>query len=437
MAHQVLEGGEAATDRALFRRIAWRLMPLLIVSYILNYLDRTNVSFAALTMNNALGLNARQFGYGSGIFFLGYCFLELPSNLVLYRVGARRWIARIMISWGLLSAATSLVVGPNSFYFLRFLLGAAEAGFFPGIAFYLSSWFPSEFRTRIIAWFMVAIPVSTVIGGPLSGLLLKLDGRAGLAGWQWLFLIEGLPVVLVGISVLWLLPDRPEDAPWLTADECTVVRDRLAQERKVGEVKRLGVALADPRVWTLALIQFGFLVGSYGIQFFLPQILQTHGLTNVRIGFITSASYACATVAMILWARHVDRGARKITHLSLACVVSAIGFLGAVLFRDHFWLSVAAITVAVMGVNGARAIFWTIPPRFLSGMAAAGGLAFINSVGTSGGQVGPAVMGWLRDTTGSFTGGLLSLSGFLLAAALLAWGLAWQVRRADDAAADL
>jgi MFS family permease len=339
-----------------------------------------------------------------------------------------------MISWGIISAAMSLAIGPVSFYVLRFLLGAAEAGFFPGIAFYLSTWFPSEYRTRIIAWFMVAIPVSTVIGAPLSSVLLALDGAGGLAGWQWLFIVEGLPVVAVGLSVLWLLPDRPEDAAWLTDSDRRIVAERLERERKPREVRSLRAALADTRVWILAGVQFGFLVGSYGVGFFLPQILQARQLSNTRIGLLTSACYACATVAMILWARHVDRGGRKLTHLALACAVSAAGFLASVVFRDHFWMAFAGITVAVIGVNGARAIFWTVPPRFLSGMAAAGGLAFINSIGTSGGQVGPYVMGWLRQYTGSFTVGLLSLSGFLLMAASLAWWLAVRVRREPDTA---
>jgi D-galactonate transporter len=425
-------------ERRVFSKIGRRLMPVLIVSYILNYLDRTNVSFAALTMNEDLGLSDTQFGFGAGVFFLGYCVLELPSNMVLYRVGARRWISRIMISWGLVSAAMALAVGPSSFYVLRFLLGAAEAGFFPGIAFYLSSWFPSEFRTRIIAWFMVSIPISAVIGGPLSGLLLRMDGIWGLTGWQWLFLIEGLPVVLVGVSLLWLLPDRPEDARWLSEDEVAVVRSRLEAERKPKEVRRLSVALRDPRVWILASVQFGFLVGSYGIGMFLPRILQAGDLGNVQVGFLTSACYLCASVGMIVWARYVDRHGAKIANLSMACLLSAIGFLGAVLFADSFWVSVVWMTVALIGVNGARAIFWTIPPRFLSGLAAAGGLAFINSIGTTGGQVGPTVMGWLTDMTGSFSAGLLALSGFLIAAAIMAWSLKLMVHRQDrTAAADL
>jgi len=398
-------------------------MPVLTVSYIINYLDRTNISFAALTMNEAIGLTATQFGVGAGLFFLGYCLLEVPSNLVLYRVGARIWISRIMISWGLVSAAMSFAVGPHSFYFLRALLGAAEAGFFPGVAFYLATWFPSEFRTRIVAWFMVAIPISTVIGGPVSGLLLRMDGIAGLQGWQWLFLIEGLPAVLMGVSLLWFMPERPESTSWLSDEEKRIVRSRLQSERRPKEVAKLSVAVRDPRVLILAAVQLGFLVGSYGILLFIPQMLQAGDLSDVEIGFVTSACYAVASVGMILWAGHVDRGGSKITHLALACLTSAVGFLGAIAFRDTFWVSVLWMAVAVTGVNGARAIFWTIPPRFLTGMAAAGGLAFINSIGTTGGFFGPTIMGWLSDQTGSFSAGLLAMSGFLLVAAGLAWSL--------------
>ena len=398
-------------------------MPILTLSYILNYLDRTNVSFAALTMNEAIGLTATQFGVGAGIFFLGYCLLEVPSNLVLYRVGARVWISRIMISWGIVSAAMSLAVGPSSFYFLRALLGAAEAGFFPGVAFYLATWFPAEYRTRIVAWFMVAIPISAVIGGPVSGLLLSMDGTWGLAGWQWLFIAEGLPAVLVGLSLLWLMFDSPENTAWLTEDEKRIVRNRLQAEQRPKEVKHLSLAVVDVRVLILAGIQFGFLVGSYGIGIFMPQILDTGRLTDVQIGFVTSGCYLVASVGMIVWAGYVDRGHSKVVNLALACGLSAIGFLGAIAFADSLWLSVPWMAVAVTGINGARAIFWTIPPRFLTGVAAAGGLAFINSIGTAGGFVGPTIMGWLTDLTGSFSAGLLAMSGFLLASATLAWTL--------------
>ena len=410
-------------ERRVFAKIGWRLMPVLIFAYIFNYLDRNNVGFAGLTMNQAIGLTATQLGFGAGVFFLAYCLLEVPSNIILYRVGARVWLSRIMISWGLASAATALAVGPNSFYALRLLLGAAEAGFFPGVAFYLGTWFPAQYRTRMIAWFMVAIPVSSVIGGPISGWLLGMNGIAGIAGWQWLFIIEGLPVVLIGISLLWLLADRPEDVTWLSDEERRIVRDRLLAERRPREVRHFAVAVRDVRVIILALVQFGFLVGSYAIGIFLPLMLREGKLTDIEIGFVSSGCYVVAVIGMILWARHVDRGGSKVVNLALSCALSACGFLGAILFSGSFWLSVAAMAVAITGINGARAIFWTIPPRFLTGMAAAGGLAFINSIGTTGGFVGPYVMGWLSDETGSFSAGLAAMSGFLVLAAVLAWSL--------------
>jgi MFS family permease len=321
------------------------------------------------------------------------------------------------------SAAMSLVVGPTSFYFMRALLGAAEAGFFPGVAFYLATWFPAEYRTRIVAWFMVAIPISAVIGGPVSGLLLSMDGTWGLAGWQWLFIAEGLPAVFVGLSLLWLMFDSPENTAWLTEEEKRIVRDRLQSEKRPKEVKRLLLAVQDVRVLILACIQFGFLVGSYGIGIFMPQILDTGRLTDVQIGFVTSGCYLVASVGMIVWAGYVDRGHSKVVNLALACGLSAIGFLGAIAFADNLWLSVPWMALAVTGINGARAIFWTIPPRFLTGVAAAGGLAFINSIGTAGGFVGPTVMGWLTDLTGSYSAGLFAMSGFLLVSAALAWTL--------------
>jgi MFS transporter, ACS family, tartrate transporter len=411
-----------ADARRLFSKVAWRLLPVLILAYIFNYLDRNNIGFAALTMNREIGLTATQFGRGAGILFLGYCFLELPSNMILYRVGARRWIARIMISWGLISAATIFVTGPLSFYLLRFLLGAAEAGFFPGVAFYLGNWFPAEYRTRAIAAFMVAIPISSVVGGALSGLLLQMNGIAGLAGWKWLFILEGLPVAVLGFVVLAVMTERPQDATWLTEEERETVRERVASEKRPREVRHLGPALTDPRVLILGGVQFGFLVGSYGVGIFLPQILKLGHLSDLEVGFLSSASYVFASVGMITWAGHVDRGGNKVTNLALACLVGAIGLFFAVL-STNFWVSFSWLTVSLVGINAARGIFFTIPMRFLTGIALAGGLAFINSIGTAGGFVGPYIFGWLSDETGSFTASLGAMSAFLVAAAALAASL--------------
>ena len=413
-------------DDRVFTRIAWRLMPLLIAGYVLNYLDRNNVGFAALTMNQEIGLTATQFGRAAGIFFLGYCFFEVPSNIALYKVGPRVWLSRIMITWGLISAGTIFVTGPLSLYLLRFLLGVAEAGFFPGVAFYLGTWFPSEYRTRMIAWFMVAVPLSSVVAGPVSGLLLKMDGIWGLAGWKWLFLLEGLPVVVIGLMMLKMLADRPEQAAWLTPAERAVVSTRIGGERREREVRHLGAALKDVRVLILAGVQFGFLVGSYGVGLFLPQILKLGNLTDLEVGFVSSGCYVVATAGMIVWAGQVDKRGGKIVNLACACLVSAIGFLWSIA-SSNFLVALAGLTVALTGINAARGIFWTIPPRFLTGMAAAGGLAFINSIGTMGGFVGPYLMGWLTDETGSFTAGLAAMAGFLFLATGLSWSLKWFV----------
>jgi len=412
----------ASVEHRAFMKAAWRLVPFVTIGYLLNYMDRNNVGFAALTMNRATGLTATQFGFGAGVLFFGYSFFEVPSNIALYRFGARRWIARIMITWGVVSAATAFVRGPQSWYVLRLLLGIAEAGFFPGITFYLATWFPAEYRARMLAWFLVAIPASTVIGGPVSGLVLGMDGVAGLAGWQWLFIIEGLPAALLGIAALRVLPDRPEDASFLTAEERLLVRTRIAAEQRERETRHLLTALADPRVLILTVAQFGFTAGSYGVGIWLPQIMKDARLSNVTIGFLTGACYVVASVAMIAWAAWVDRSGRKIKNLTLACLVAAAG-LGLAIATASFWLSLLWITVALAGITSARAIFWTIPTRFLTGLAAAGGLAFINSVATLGGFVGPYAMGWLRDTTGSFSAGLMAMAGLLVLATIMSWSL--------------
>ena len=409
----------ADVERRLFARIAWRIMPILLASYVLNYLDRNNIAFAALTMNREVGLSATAFGFGAGMFFVGYCFCEVPSNLALYRFGPRLWLSRIMISWGLASAATIFVSGSTSFYLLRLLLGAAEAGFFPGVAFYLGAWFPAEYRTRIIAAFMAAVPISSVVAGPLSGWMLGMDGLLGIAGWKWLFILQGLPVVALGLVLPRVLADTPAQASWLTDEERETIGRALGSEQRHREVRHLVDAFCDTRVLILAGVQFGFLVGSYGVGLWLPQMLKAGRLSNLEIGFVTSACYIVATVAMMVWGAWVDRRGHTVANVTAACVLSAVGFAGAVVFADRFWVATASIAVALVGINGARGLFWSIPPRFLTGIAAAGGLAFINSIGTMGGFFGPSIMGWLTDRTGSFSAGLLALSGFLIAAAAL------------------
>jgi MFS family permease len=419
----------AATDveRAAFTKAAWRLVPFLTIAYLLNYMDRNNVGFAALTMNADTGLTATQFGFGAGILFFSYSTFEIPSNIALYRYGARTWIARIMITWGIVSAATAFVTGPQSWYLLWFLLGVAEAGFFPGITFYLATWFPAEYRARMLAWFLVGIPLSTVVGGPVSGLLLQMDGYGGIAGWKWLFIIEGIPAALLGVAAFWVLPDGPEDATFLSDEERRLVRARIASERREKEQRHLLPALKDPRVLILTLAQFGFTAGSYGVGIWLPQILKTAHLSNLEIGFITGGCYVVASIAMIVWAARVDRSGRKIGNLTLACLVATMG-LGAAILTPNIWLSLSLITVALIGITAARAVFWTIPTRFLTGLAAAGGLAFINSVGTLGGFVGPYAVGWLRDATGSFSAGLLAMAALLALATAMSWSLRFVVR---------
>ena len=415
-------GSTAEAEQRAFAKIAWRFVPILTLGFLLNHLDRNNIGFAALQMNQEIGLTATQFGIGAGILFLGYCFLELPSNLLLYHVGARVWLSRIMITWGLASAAMIFVTGPKSWYALRFVLGAAEAGFFPGVAFYLSNWFPKEYRTRMLAWFLVAIPASVVVGGPLSGILLEMDGLGGLAGWKWLFLFEGLPTVLLGIVFPWVLADRPEETRWLDAEEQRLVVERIRGEKREREMRHLLPALKDARVLLLAGIFFGFTVGSYGLGIWLPQIVKAQQISNLTVGFITAGCYVLACIGMVAWAAYVDRKGNRIRNLLLTCLASAAGLVFAIFFQN-FWLSLAWITVGLVGINAARSVFWVIPTRFLTGMAAAGGLAFINAVGTAGGFFGPSIMGWLKDITGSFNAGLVTMAGFLILATALTGAL--------------
>ncbi|MBV9826474.1 MAG: MFS transporter [Alphaproteobacteria bacterium] len=420
-------GVSDACGRAL-TKAGRRFLPLIIVSYFFNYLDRTSVGFAALTMNRDLGLSATAFGWGAGVLFAGYCFFEIPSNLILYRVGARRWLARIMITWGLIAAGGAFVVGPGSFYLARFLLGAAEAGFAPGVTFFLAAWFPPQYRARVLAWYLLAIPLSSLIGGPVSALLLQLDGLAGLAGWRWMFIVEGLPAALLGIVVLLVLRDSPAEAEWLSPDERGALTHVLASEERDRAPHRLLPALRDVRVVMLAAIQFGFTLGSYGVGIWLPQILKSHGLTNLTIGFVSAVPYVFASVGMLAWAYYVDRTGQKIINLFLGNLLAALGLAIAVTWTD-LTPSLVGLTIALIGVTSARAIFWTVPTSFLTGIAAAGGLALINSIGTLGGFVGPFLVGWIKDETGSFMLGLLAMAVILGIATVLSGCLRLVMRK--------
>src|SRR3974390_272170 len=413
------DGNISAYEKRLFLKIAWRILPIVILAYIVNFLDRTNVSFAALTMNKELGLTSAEFGIGAGILFFSYCLFEVPSNVALYKIGARVWLARIMVTWGLISAATIFVTGPYSFYGLRFLLGAAEAGYFPGVAFYITLWFPKEFRARIFAWFLLGIPASAVIGAPISTALLALHGFFGLSGWQWVFLVEAAPAVLLGVIMFFTMVDEPEKAAWLTREEKDYVAKRLAAEPKVRERKHLLESLKDYRVLLLAMIQFSYTIGSYGVAIFLPLILKTHGLGDMGIGWLTALTNVAACAGMLIWASFIDRSGKSIFHLAMTCLVSGLGLVLAIL-TGSFIPAYIGLTIAVVGTNTSRAVLWTIPTRFLTGLAAAGGLAMINSVGVFGGFVGPSIMGVVKDWTGSYNGGLVFMSGFLFLAMVLA-----------------
>jgi ACS family tartrate transporter-like MFS transporter len=407
---------QEAVLQSAIGKAALRFVPLLTIAYLFNYLDRTSVGIAALTMNQQLGLSASQFGLAGGILFLSYSVFEIPSNLLLYRYGARRWLARIMISWGLVSAANAFVIGPHSFYAARFLLGLAEAGFFPGVTFFLAAWFPAQYRTRILAWFLIGIPASALIGAPVGSMLLQMDGILGLAGWQWVFILLSIPCLPIGFLTLHLLADRPEDAAWLTPEERGVLREVLSSEVRERPHSSLLAALSDVRVLVLAAIQFGFTLGSYGIGIWLPLILREYHLSNFAIGWFVAVPYLFASIGMIVWARYVDRTGRRLVNLAIACLLGGAGLLAPIL-SGSLAMALVGFSVALIGVSAARAVFWTLPTRFLTGVAAAGGLAFINSIGTVGGFAGPSMMGWLREFSGSYAFGLAAVAAIMAVAA--------------------
>jgi sugar phosphate permease len=403
------------------RKARWRLLPFLFLLYVVSYLDRVNVGFAALQMNAAIGLSDVAYSFGAGVFFLSYTLFEVPSNVILARVGARLWIARIMITWGIISASMMFVRGAAGFYVLRFLLGAAEAGFFPGIIYCLTRWFPSADRARAIAGFMTAVVVAGMIGGPLSGLLLSFNGAGGLAGWQWLFVLEGLPAVALGVAVLRVLPEQPSDAAWLTSAERTALTARLDEDStsRAVLVRSVAGAIASGRVWLLAAVYFTIPVALYAMGFWLPQIIRAAaGGSDVMTGVFAGVPYAIAASGMVVVGRHSDRTGERRWHIAVSAFVGGAAF--AVSAYVHGLVpSLVALSLAMLGLASMLGPFWTLATSTMSGVGAAAGIALVNSVGNIGGFVGPNIIGLVRETTHSFAAGLVVVGAVLASGGLL------------------
>jgi MFS transporter, ACS family, tartrate transporter len=414
----------AATAIVKARR---NLLPLLFVLYIVAYLDRINVGFAALEMNRDLGLSDAVFGLGAGLFFVGYFLFEIPSNLILVRVGARRWIARILVSWGAVAMAMVFVRGATSFYAMRILLGVAEAGFFPGIILYLTYWFPPREQARAIATFMTATAVAGVIAGPFSGALLTMHGFAGLTGWQWLFIIEGAPAVVLGFVVARWLPDGVADARWLSEPEREALAARLAEDRRRTQASRshqLGDAFRSGKVWMLTAIYFAVVLSLYGLSFWLPNIVKQMGArSDLEIGFIAAIPFVLEAISMVQVSKSSDRRGERRLHVAASALVGCAGFALAAAARQPT-IVFAAICIAAAGLGGFCGPFWSIPAEYLSGVAAAGGIALINSVGNLGGFVGPYAVGFIRQHSAGFAGAFALLAASLLVASLIAFGIA-------------
>jgi MFS transporter, ACS family, tartrate transporter len=410
-----------SVERATIRKLYLRLLPFLFILYFICYLDRINVAFAALTMNTDLGFNASIYALGASAFFWGYCIFEIPSNIVLEKIGARVWIARIMITWGLLAVGTAFVAGVTSFAIVRFLLGVAEAGFFPGIVLYFTYWFPGRYRGRVVGAFMTALPISIALGSPISTALLELDGFLGLAGWKWVFIGEGLPAVLLGISVLFYLTDRPAKARWLTEEEREWLIAELAAERRAVDGVRVYTVLqafANLRTLALAVIWLGTATAALGLVLFLPQILKQLGLSTMMIGFAAAIPYVAGSIGMVVWGYVSDRMHERRWNLFGGCFVAAVGLTVAGLLNGSLW-ALVGMSVATVGIYGMKGPFWPLPSTYLSGMAAAASIAAINSIGNLGGLIGPLTVGWIKDRTGSFEAGLYVLAGWALLSAVV------------------
>ena len=414
--------------REVISKVTRRLIPFAFICYVVAYIDRVNVGFAATVLQRDLGLTDTQYGYGAGLFFLGYCFFEVPSNLILDRVGARRWIARILIGWGIVSMGMVFVRDVNTFYLARILLGLAEAGFFPGIVLYLTYWIPAADRARTGALFMMAAPVAIIVGAPISNRLLALDGALGMRGWHWLFLLEGLPAVVLGVFALRALTDRPRDATWLRDDE----REWLTRTMDAENARRaaightsLGRSLRSGRVWLLCSVYFLNTVVTYGIFLWLPKMLTeaAGGRQSFGLSLMTALPFCAALVAMFLVGRHSDRTGERKFHVAACAMTAAVGLVLAVAFRGNLWLVVLSFTLSQVGQRSVQGVFWAIPPIFLGGTAAAACIGLINAIGNLGGWVGPSLMGMLRDATGTYSRGLLVLAGALVVETIIVMSL--------------
>jgi len=408
------------TERA-YAKVFWRIVPFLMLCYVVAYLDRVNVGFAKLQMSQDLAFSETVYGLGAGIFFLGYFLFEVPSNMLLHRIGARVWIARIMITWGLVSAAFVFVKTPTMFYVMRFLLGLAEAGFYPGIILYLTYWYPAHRRAKIIAVFMSAIPVAGIFGNPLSGWIMDgFAGSAGLAGWQWMFLLEAVPAIVVGALVIACLNNGIRDAKWLSDSEKRLLEAEIqVDHRGTQSESSLRAIFASPRVWGMCFIYFAFVMGQYGLTFWMPTLIKATGVKgNLNIGLISAIPFICAVIAMNLLGRSADARRERRWHLVVPALMGALGFVVAASFSDNTVVSVAALSVAAAGVLSCAPLFWSLPTAFLSGAAAAVGIAMINSVGNLAGFVSPYLVGYLKDLTHSTQSGLYVLAAMLVLGAI-------------------
>jgi sugar phosphate permease len=413
--------GETGLEARTYSKVAWRLLPFLFACYVFAYLDRVNVGFAKLQMLSDLKFSETVYGLGAGIFFVGYFLFEVPSNLIMYRVGARLWIGRIMISWGILAMVMMFVRSPLSFYVLRFLLGAAEAGFIPGILLYLTYWFPAQRRGKVMAIFLTGIPISGVIGGPVSGWILHtFDGANGWAGWQWLFLLEGIPALLAGIVALFYLTDDVPRAHWLTAPEKELVQAAVKAEAGAKQHHSAKDAFGEPKVWLLAIIYAFFLMGLYGVSFWLPSLIKAAGVKDpLNVGLLTAIPYGAGTLAMILTSQRSDRLRERRWHLAIPGLLGALGLILSTLVSHNTVLAMAALTLGAAGVCTTVSQFWNLPGAFLGGVAAAAGIAFVNSVGNISGFVAPYMVGWVKDATGTTNVAMVIIAACMITASIL------------------